>query len=167
MAKDELDIQEALADVEFSAPKHAGGRPTIVDAVVLSKLEAAFSMGCTDNEACIYADISPATLYNYQNRTPEFLERKTLLKEKPILRARITVITSLKKDVNSAWKFLEKKDPSLGNKQMLDVTTKGESLNGSAETIEELTKQLNALHRGTSIGSDGEATSPLGDEAQD
>jgi len=167
MAKDELNINEALADVEFSAPKHPGGRPTVVTDVVLAKLEAAFSMGCTDNEACIYADIHPSTLYEYQNKTPGFAERKVLLKEKPILRARVTVIESLKKDVGSAWKYLEKKDPSLGNKQALDVTTKGESLNGSQELISELTKKLNGIHRGNGVGSHGTPTSALGDETQD
>lgn len=45
-----------------------------------------------------------------------------------------------------------------------DITTKGESLNSNA-VISDLTKQLNALHRGTSEPSDGGTTSTVGGEA--
>ena len=50
----------------------AVGRPTIMTPQVLQKLELAFSYGCTDDEACFFADIAPATLYNYQKEYPEF-----------------------------------------------------------------------------------------------
>jgi len=52
------------------------GRPPVVDDIALQKLEEAFAMGCTDLEACLYADISSSTLYNYQKAHPDFLERK-------------------------------------------------------------------------------------------
>ena len=65
-------------------------------------------MDCTDTEACLYADISPATLYNYQKEHPEFLERKNLLKEKPFLKARKTIIDNLDKP-EMALKYMERK----------------------------------------------------------
>lgn len=99
----------------------AGGRPTIITEAVLQKLEEAFSLGCTDKEACVLADIAPSTLYNYQEANPEFLERKEQLKEKPILKARKTVVDSLEGDVNSAWKYLERKDKSLNPKPETEV----------------------------------------------
>ena len=40
----------------------AVGRPTIMTPQVLQKLELAFSYGCTDDEACFFADIAPTTL---------------------------------------------------------------------------------------------------------
>lgn len=75
---------------------------------VLQKLEEIFLIGGTDTEACLYADISPATLYNYQKEHPEFLERKDSLKETPFLKARRTIIKSLD-DPNHAFKFMERK----------------------------------------------------------
>ena len=54
---------------------------------VLRKLEDAFALGCTDLEACLYADISKTTLYDYQKDHPEFAERKEKLKETPTLKA--------------------------------------------------------------------------------
>jgi hypothetical protein len=84
------------------------GRPTIVTPEILNKLEEAFALGCTDLEACLYADISKTTLYNYQLKHPEFVERKEELKETPILLARKTVINSLQQPQSAQW-FLERK----------------------------------------------------------
>lgn len=38
--------------------------------------EYIFSMGGTDEEACLCAGISTQALYDYQKRHPEFAERK-------------------------------------------------------------------------------------------
>lgn len=111
----------------------AGGRPTVVTESVLLKLEEAFAMGCPDTEACIYANISPSTLYKYQEEHPEFTEHKLQLKETPVLKARKTVIDSLEKDVNSAWRLLERKDKDLNPKQNIDITSLGEQIPFSHE----------------------------------
>jgi hypothetical protein len=79
------------------------------EATVLQKLDIAFSMGCTDEEACLFANISKSALYEYQKKKPEFLEQKELSKFKPILKARMTVVDNLDKDPNFAFKFLERK----------------------------------------------------------
>lgn len=84
------------------------GRPTVITQEVLRKLEEAFSLGCTDLEACLYANISKSTLYDYQKANPDFLERKEKLKEAPILLARKTVIDSLKNPLTAQW-YLERK----------------------------------------------------------
>lgn len=91
------------------------GRPTVITDEVLKKLEEVFLLGGTDTEACLYADISPRTLYNYQKDNPEFLQRKDALKETPFLKARRTIVESLT-DPNHAFKFMErKKKAEFGN----------------------------------------------------
>jgi hypothetical protein len=85
-------------------------RPTIMTDDVIDKLEYAFSLGCSDNEACLHANISPATLYNHQEKNPEFLERKRLLKDSPIFIARQAVIRGMQKNPELALKFLERKN---------------------------------------------------------
>lgn len=86
------------------------GRPTIMTPELVNKLETAFSMGCTDLEACLFANISKQTLYNYQDKNPEFVDRKEMLKEKLILKARSVIAESLnKKDENTAKWYLERK----------------------------------------------------------
>jgi len=77
--------------------------------LTLQKLKEAFAFGCTDEEACYYAEIGKSTLYNYQNDNPEFLEQKEALKQRPILLARQEVIKGLTGNPELALKFLERK----------------------------------------------------------
>lgn len=87
----------------------AGRKSTMTDEK-LQKLRQAFSIGCSDREACVYADVALSTLYNYQNANPEFIEEKAGLKEKPVLLARQVVVKSLEKeDVKTAQWLLERK----------------------------------------------------------
>lgn len=88
--------------------KNKGGRPTKLTPEAIKKLEEVFAIGGTDQEACFYADISHQALYNYQLKHPEFVERKEALKEKPVLKARQTVVKALEDPNHAKW-FLEKK----------------------------------------------------------
>ncbi len=86
------------------------GRPTVMTEEVVNKLEQAFSMGCSDLEACLFADISKQTLYDYQEKHPEFVDRKAMLKQKMIFKARSVIAEALnKKDENTAKWLLERK----------------------------------------------------------
>ena len=85
------------------------GRPTKMTPEALKKLEEAFAIGCSDLEACFYADISHQTLYTYQKSHPKFLERKRELKERPVLLARQKVVSEIEKDTKNAQWYLEKK----------------------------------------------------------
>ena len=84
------------------------GRPTKMTDAVIAKLEEAYALGCSDREACLYADIAPSVLYRYQSAHPEFRERKAVLKEKPVLKARIASDKLLTEGdpVHTRW-FLE------------------------------------------------------------
>lgn len=87
-----------------------GGRPTIMTPDVVNKLEQAFSLGATDLEACFYAGISKQTLYNYQERFPEFVDRKAALKDKLVLKARQVVASAMESgDKQTAQWYLERK----------------------------------------------------------
>lgn len=92
--------------------KHPGGRPTVMTKDTLQKLEYAFALGSSDREACFYADIAMATLYTYQEKHPEFTERKAALKERPIFLARETLIKGIQRDPDLALKMLERKKKS-------------------------------------------------------
>lgn len=75
----------------------------------VKKLEEAFLLGCSDLEACFFADISKQTLYNYQEKNPEFVDRKEKLKENPTFLARTSVINGFKESPELALKYLERK----------------------------------------------------------
>ena len=84
------------------------GRPTVMTQDTLNKLEEVWAIGGTDLEAIFYADISHQTLYDYQEKHPEFIERKEKLKERPILKARQTIVKSLDEPEHAKW-YLERK----------------------------------------------------------
>lgn len=84
------------------------GRPSQVTQDALNKLEHAFSIGASDREACLFADISEEALYYHQRKYPEYIKRKELLKEKPLLKARNTVVNSLNDPDHAEW-YLERK----------------------------------------------------------
>lgn len=108
----------------------AVGRKTIMTPETIEKLEQAFLLGCSDREACLMADIAPATLYKYQEKNPEFVDRKEQLKQQPFIQARQAVISSFKRDPNLALKYLErKKKDEFSLRTETDVTSLGEKVN--------------------------------------
>lgn len=88
--------------------RSSAGRPTVMTELTLQKLRFAFILGCTDSEACFLSGICDATLYNYQNEHPEFLEEKEALKNYKKIRARITVLRYINHPEMAKW-YLELK----------------------------------------------------------
>lgn len=90
--------------------KYDTGRKSIMTNDVVAKLENVFSIGGSDVEACLMAGISRDTLYDYQKAHPEFVDRKNMLKEKLVLKARTVIANALnKEDRDMAKWYLEKK----------------------------------------------------------
>ncbi len=104
--------------------KRPVGRPGIMSPELVSKLEHAYSIGCTDIEACLYAGISRPTLYNYQTAHPEFLERKEMLKQHPVLKARNTVVEDLDDTETAKWMLERKARHEFATKQETTVQEK-------------------------------------------
>src|SRR6476661_2859539 len=84
-------------------------RPTIMTPPVIAKLEEAYAWGCTDIEACLWANIDDRTLYKYQEKHPEFVRRKNALKDTPVLLARKSVVTRLPRDPRLSMDYLSRK----------------------------------------------------------
>lgn len=97
-------------------------RPTVIDEAVLSKLEYAFTNSFTDDEASLYANISPATLYRYIEDNPEFWERKEILKKNPNIKAKLNWIKKLEgEDYIASKEWLERKSKGeFSTKQEVD-----------------------------------------------
>ncbi len=94
----------------FKSTSSKIGRPTVMSDAIKDLLVYAFSLGCNDEEACVFANICPSTLYNYQKKDQEFLDYKKMLKLQPILKARMAIYSALS-DPEFAWKYLCKKAP--------------------------------------------------------
>jgi hypothetical protein len=103
--------------------EYSTGRPTVMTDDVIRQLEEAFAMGCTDLEACFFANISKSVFYDYLKNHPEFSDRKDELKEKPVLMARKNILDALAgndKDI-SKWYLERKRKDEFSPKSELDV----------------------------------------------
>lgn len=103
------------------APKDHLGRPTVMTDAVLAKLREAFLMGCTDREACLYADIAAKTLYNYQESHPEYVQQKEEWKESPMLKARTTIHKDLDKPDTAKWYAERKRKDEFAPKTEVEI----------------------------------------------
>lgn len=90
------------------AEVNKGGRPIEFTEDVVNKLEQAFALDCTVEEACLYADISRQTYYNKIKEKPELFDRFEELRQRPFLKARQTLIKNLDQPEHAKW-YMERK----------------------------------------------------------
>jgi hypothetical protein len=78
---------------------------------ILQKLEQAFSIDTTIEEACLYAGISPRTYHYWVSNDAELLQRFNTLRLKPILKARQEIVKGINGDKHFAMEYMRKKRP--------------------------------------------------------
>ena len=120
------------------------GRPKAIDESVIAKLEWAFVRGFSDREACLYADIHPATLYRYQEDNPGYSERKEMLKDSPKMKAKEVLYQHLGEGDKDIAKFVaERRDPDYIRKTENKNETKIEGkVDFASMSDEELREQI-------------------------
>jgi hypothetical protein len=89
--------------------KNKGGRPTVMTPEIVAKLEQAFAIDATVEEACSYADISRDAFYDHLKREPRFSDRIAELRQRPVLKARQTVVKSLDTPQGAQWYLARKR----------------------------------------------------------
>ena len=119
------------------AEKKKRGRPSKMTDACLDKLNYAFSIGCSDKEACLFADISEDCLYLYQRKHPDFIKRKQLLKEKPVLKAREASDKLLSEGdaVHVRWFLEHKKSDEFNTRSEVAVQTDGLTLEARSDAL--------------------------------
>jgi len=86
------------------------GRPLIMTPKIVANLIAAFSNSLTDDEACLYCNISKNTLYRFIERNPHFWNQKEILKQKPNIKAKLNKISAINWwNTQESWWWLERK----------------------------------------------------------
>jgi hypothetical protein len=76
----------------------------------IKKLEDAFAIDATIEEACFYADITPPTYYSWVKKDPELLKRFEALRNQPVLKARQTIVKGLDQIPVAQW-YIGRKRP--------------------------------------------------------
>lgn len=91
------------------------GRPQEWGDDIVRKLEEVFALDGTISEACFYAGISRDMYYRYVkedaekgSKERELYDRFQALRERPILKARQTIVKGLDEPENARW-YLERK----------------------------------------------------------
>lgn len=103
-------------------------RPSKQTPESVKKLEEAFAMDATVEEACFYAGISRQAYYEWIKESPELGDRFEALRNNPVLKARKTVVESLN-NPDYAFRYLErKKKDEFAVKTEIDHTTKGKEM---------------------------------------
>jgi len=93
---------------------------------VLDKLEQAFALDCTIEEACLHANINPSTYYVWVKKDKKLSERFNALRNKPVLLARKTLVEGLKDNPELSLKYLERKRKSEFSLRMENINADGE-----------------------------------------
>lgn len=84
------------------------GRPSKETELTVKKLEEAFALDCSVEEACFYAKISRQTYYTWVKDDPALLDRFEELRQNPFLLARQTIVKSLTNPSDAQW-YMERK----------------------------------------------------------
>ena|SRR5947209_6807220 len=122
--------------------KTGPGRPSKITPEVLAKLQQAFLMECTEEEACALAKIDPATLWRYKQRHPEFCKEIEAYKLNPKIKARATIYKNLDKPKVAQWYLERKLKDEFSTKQIIeDVSKTGEQ----KDKLDELAAAISSL----------------------
>lgn len=97
-----------------SASLNLGGRPSLLTPDTVRKLEEVFAIDGTVEEACFYAEISRDTYYRWIKENPALSDRFEALRQKPVLKARETIIKDLKNPAGAQWYLSRKRKSEFG-----------------------------------------------------
>ena len=92
------------------------GRPLVFTDDVKKKLEQAFAIGCNVSEACLYADISVGLFYNHAPKGSLLFDEFQRLRDRPILKARATVVANLTDPETAKWYLKNKRNNEFNEK---------------------------------------------------
>lgn len=122
------------------------GRPTKFTPEVIRKIEEVAALDGSIGEMAYYADINVQTLYSYLQDHKEFSLRIDKLRERPILKARQTIVKHLDSPEGARWYIERKKKKEFSTRTETDVTTNGEKITSSDE-VQELSRKFDEVFR--------------------
>lgn len=86
------------------------GRPTVFDYDTVRKLEQAFAIGSTVEEACSVSGVSRSAYYKKLEDDSYFMDKMERAKLFMVIQARLTVCNAIRKgDVKTSMWYLERK----------------------------------------------------------
>lgn len=126
-------------------------KPLKLTPEVRKKLEEAAALDATWAECALYASIGMSTLFSWFDEVKGLRDELEILRKRPTLKARTTVVNSLD-DPNLAFRYLERKRRKEFG-PIMDLTSDGEKLDFKLKSDAELTQFIEAGIGG--IGEEG------------
>jgi len=104
--------------------KVKSGRPTVMTSEVCRRIEEVAALGGSVEEMAIYGLIHKDTIYSYLKEHPEYSDKIDALRERPILKARNTIIAGLDQPENAKWYLERKRRNEFSSKIRAETTTR-------------------------------------------
>ena len=77
------------------------GRPSSLDSAAVTKLEMAFKLGASVDEACNFAEVTRQSICRYCKKHPEFRDKIHLWRTTPVFEAKRRVFTEITQNRNA------------------------------------------------------------------
>lgn len=84
------------------------GRPSLLDENMRRKIDEAAQLGCSIEEIAMWCGVWRSTVYRWMIEEPELKDRIQELQERPIMKARQTIVKALDNPSDAQW-YLERK----------------------------------------------------------
>lgn len=128
------------------------GKYTKLTPETVNKLEEVFALDGTIEEACLFADISRQTYYNWIKDNKDMEERFDILRQTPFLKARRTIEKSLD-NPQYAFEYMKRKKKNEFSERLENTGADGKDL---------VLKEINYIYpNGNNIETNGETTPSL------
>jgi hypothetical protein len=114
---------------------------------VIRKIEEVAALDGSVEEMAYYAGVKRATLYSYLEDNPIFSDRIKALRERPVLKARQTVVKSLETPEGAKWYLARKKKSEFSERIENTGADGGPVQIETSERVKEAALKLNELHR--------------------
>ena len=104
------NLLKAMTKKKPKSEHKPNGRPTIMTDSTLAKLKEGFAQGFSVRNACIWADISQDTYFDYCKKHPSFSDQCKTLQQKPLIKSILVINKALNEgDVSTAKWYAERK----------------------------------------------------------
>lgn len=131
------------------------GRPTKLTEEVIRKLEEVAALDGSVEEMAYYAGVHVDTVYGWLQADTVFSERIRALRERPILKARQTIVKALDLPDSAKWYIERKKKKEFSTRVEQDITTAGDKLESSTD-LKELSKRFDEFLKSNNPRPTGE-----------
>lgn len=103
-------VKNKPAKIIIKKEAEKNGRPTVMTPETIRKIKEGFSQGFSVRNACIWADISQDTYFEYCKKHPNFSEQCKTLQQKPLIKSILVINKALNEgDVSTAKWYAERK----------------------------------------------------------